>query len=148
MPATGSEKRPGVIRIGVLVPTNKGDNVSTANLQAFLVERLTSGNVEAVSVGSEADAKAASCDLLLSSDISKLKQSTAGKVGGLFGKVTNLPTAGSYDAQVDFKLVSLTNGQTKLSSKATSKSESDAGRAAEAILGDEAQAVLNAAGRN
>jgi len=146
MPSAGSQKRAGMVRVGVLVPTNRGDSVSTTNLQAYLVEQLTSGNVEAVSVGSEADAKAAGCDYILSSDISKLKQSTAGKVGGIFGKVTSIPTGGgSYDAQVDFKLTSLKSGQSVLQSKASGKTETDASRAAESILAQEATAVLGAA---
>lgn len=145
-PAATGAKRPGVVRIGVLVPSNKGETVSIASLHTFLVEQLNSGGTEAVRVNSEADAKAADCDYLLSSDISKLKQSTAGKVGGLFGKVTSLPTSGgNFEVQVDFRLVSLKTGQAVLQSKASGKTESDAQRAAEAILAQESAAVLGAA---
>ena len=96
-----------------------------------------------VAVSSEAEAKAIGAAYILSSDISKMKQSTGGKIGGMFGKVTGVPTGGSpFDAQVDFKLVKLADGSTVLSSKAASKSESEAQRAAEVILGQEAVAVL------
>ncbi len=145
---TSSTKRPGVKRIGVLAPTNRtGENISTTNLQAFLVQNLTTGNVEAVSIGSEADARAAGCDFILSSDFSKLKQSTAGKIGGMFGKVTNTNVSGMYDAQVDYKLVSLNNGQTTLQNKAASKTESNLDRAAEGVLAQEAGMVASAAGK-
>jgi len=139
-------KRPGVKRIGVIAPANgTSENVSTANLQSFLVQRLSVGNVEAVAVGSEAEARAAGCDLLLTSSISKLKQSTAGKIGGFLGKVTNTNTgAGNFDAQVDFKLVSLAGGQTVIQNKAALKVEGNADRAAEGVLGQEAAAVLSA----
>lgn len=138
-------KRPGMKRIGVYVPTNRaGENVSTTNLQGFLVQKLTVGNVEAIAVSSEAGARAANCDYVLTSDISKLKQSTASKIGGVFGKVTNTDTSASrnYEAQVDFKLVMLASGQTIIQNKAASKSESDVDRAAEGVLALEANAVL------
>ena len=144
-----SAKRPGVVRIGVLMPTNNGgDAISTTNMQSFLAQKLTNGNVEGVTVGNEADARAAGCDFILSSDFSKLKQSAAGKIGGMFGKVTNTGVGGNYDAQVDFKLVSLKSGATTLQNKSASKSESNVDRAAEGVLSQEAAAVLASAGRN
>lgn len=138
-------RRPGVIRIGVFVPTNRsGENVSGANLQSFLIQKLEGGNVEAIGVADEGEARMRGCDYMLASDISKLRQSTAGKIGGLLGKVTNTDTsgAGSFDAQVDYVLTALKDGrQTK--SKAGDKSQSKADRAAEAVLQIEATAVLN-----
>ncbi|MBS1796876.1 MAG: hypothetical protein JSS81_23825 [Acidobacteria bacterium] len=146
---TTNAKKPGVIRIGVYAPTNRsGENVSTTNLQTFLIGRLTAGKIEAVAVGTEADARAAQCDYVLSSDFSKLKQSTASKIGGIFGKVTNTDTSATrnYDAQVDFKLVPLAGGKT-ISDKAANKTEGDVDRAAEAVLALEAQQILGAIGR-
>ncbi len=139
-------KKAGVIRIGVYAPTNRlGENVSTTNLQSFLIQKLTGGNIEAVAVSSESDARNASCDYVLTSDFSKLKQSTASKVGGIFGKVTNTDTSATrnYDAQVDFKLVSLTDGKT-VSNKAANKTEGNVDRAAESVLTLEAQQILSA----
>jgi hypothetical protein len=133
------------IKVAVLVPTNRGDNVSTSDLQSYLVERLSGGNVMGVAVSSEAEARSMGATYILWSDISKLKQSTAGKIGGVFGRATGAPTGGNYDAQVDYKLVKLADGSTALSSKAASKSESDIQRAAETILGQEATAVLGVA---
>jgi hypothetical protein len=131
------------IKVAVLIPTNRGDSVSTSDLQSFLAQRLTGGNVMGIAVSSEAEARSMGAAYILTSDISKLKQS---KVGGLFGKVTGVQTgAANYDAQVDFRLVKLADGSTALSSKAAAKSESDAQRAAEGILGQEAIAVLGVA---
>ena len=143
MPKT---KKAGTIRIGVYAPTNKaGENISTTNMQMFLVQQLTGGNIEAVAVASDADAKNADCDYVLTSDFSKLKQSTASKVGGMFGKVTGTDTSATrnYDAQVDFKLMSLTGGK-NVSSKAANKTEPDVDRAAESVLTLEAQQILSA----
>ena len=143
MGGTQPAKKAGVIRIGVLVPTNNGGEViSTTNMQMFLAQKLTGGNVEGVAVTSEADARSSGCDFVLSSDFSKLKQSTAGKIGGMFGKVTNTSVGGNYDAQVDFKLVSLKSGQTTMQNKAASKSENNVDRAAESALAQEASTVL------
>ena len=131
------------IKIAVLAPINRGEGGSPSELQSYLVEKLTGGNVMGVAVTSEAEARSVGAAYILSSDISKMKQSTGGKIGGMFGKVTGVPTGGSpYDAQVDYKLVKVADGSTVLSSKATSKSDSDAQRAAEGILGQAAVAVL------
>ena len=148
MPSSGgtpAAKKAGTIRIGVLAPTNKGENISITNMQSFLAQKLTSGNVEGVAVGNEADAKSAGCDYILSSDFSKLKQSAAGKIGGMFGKITSTSVGGVYEAQVDFKLVSTASGQTVLQNKAAAKAESDIDRAAEGVLAQEATAVLGKA---
>ncbi len=147
-PTTPAVKRPGVKRIGVLAPTNRsGESVSITNLQNYLVEKLTVGNVEGFAVGSEAEARAADCDYILSSDFSKLKQSTSSKIGGLFGKVTNTDTSASlnYEAQVEFKLVKVAGGGSVLQTKASNKTAGNVDRAAEAVLAIEAAAVLSAA---
>lgn len=146
MSSAPSAKKAGAIRIGVYAPTNKaGENISTTNMQMFLVQQLTNGNVEAVPVAAESDARNANCDYVLTSDFSKLKQSAASKIGGMFGKVTGTETsaARNYDAQIDFKLVSLTGGKT-VSNKAANKTESDLDRAAESVLTLEAQQILSA----
>ena len=83
-------------------------------------------------------------DYVLTTDIVKLKQSTAGKIGGLFGKVTGTPTAGTYDAQAEYKLIKISDNKVVLQSKAANKSETEAMAAAQNILGMEATAVLGA----
>lgn len=131
-------------KIGVMVPTNRGEPVSVGSLQSMLVQRLSGSNVMAVPVSSEADARAKNLDYLLMSDITKLKQSTAGKIGGLFGKVAGTPTAGAYDAQVEYKLMKLADGKVTFQSKSSAKSETEVNAAAENILGMEAASVLGA----
>jgi hypothetical protein len=136
-------KSPGTIRIGVYAPSNRGEPVAANEMQSFLAQKLTVGNVEGVIVASEAEARALECDYVLTSDISKLKQTTASKIGGLFGKVTNTDSGpGKYEAQVDFKLVSLKTGKTTFQNKAATKSESGAVPAAESVLALEATAIL------
>lgn len=145
--STTKPKAAGAIRIGVFVPTNKtSETVSLPNLQQFLVGKLAGGKIEAVAINNEAEAGTMNCDYVLTSDISKLKLSTAGKIGGIFGKVTNTDTSAlkDYDAQVDFKLVSLADGKTVKENKATNKFKGDADKAGESVLALAAQQVLNA----
>jgi hypothetical protein len=146
--ANPAAKRPGVIRIGVLQPSNRTiETVSTVNLQTYLAGRLTSGKYEGVTVNSEAEARAIGCDYIVSSDISKMKQSTASKIGGLFGKVTSTDTSGSksFDAQVDYKVASLQSGQQVLQSKAAAKFTGSADNAVENVLSIEATSIIAAA---
>ncbi len=132
------------VKIGVVLPNNRGDSVSTSGLQSFLIERLRSDSVMAIAVASEADAKTMGLDYVLTTDITKLKQSTGGKIGGMFGKVTGAPTSGAFDAQVDYRLTKISDGKVALQSKSASKSETEANAAAQNLLGMEATAVLGA----
>ncbi|MBX7170053.1 MAG: hypothetical protein K1X72_03775 [Pyrinomonadaceae bacterium] len=138
-------KGAGIIRIGVYLPTNKSsENLTLVNLQSVLVQSLTNGKIEAVKIFGEDEAKTLNCDYLLASDISKLKQSVAGKIGGIFGKVTNTNTSAvqDYEAQVDFKLISLKDGKT-IQSKVTDKFKGNPDKAAEGILILESQQIIN-----
>ena len=132
------------VKIGVVIPTNRGDSVSPSALQSLLIERLRSDTVMAIAVASEADAKTMGLDYALTTDITKLKQSTAGKIGGLFGKATGAPTSGTFDAQAEYKLTKLSEGKVVLQSKAANKSETEVNAAAQNVLGMEATAVLGA----
>jgi hypothetical protein len=138
-------KRPGVIRIGVLPPTNRSsENVSIRDLQSFLAGRLSTGKYEGLAMANESAARAAGCDYVVTSDVSKLKESAASKFGGILGKVTSTDTSGSrhFDTQVDFKLVSLTTGQQVLQNKASAKFDGSADAAVQNVLAMEASAVL------
>jgi hypothetical protein len=144
-PSPPAAKRPGTKRIGVLMPSNQTtEDVASSDLQSFLVQRLSTGNIDAIAVRSEAEARAAGCDFLLSSDVSRLKLSTASKIGGIFGKVTNSDTGGkSYDAQVDYSLKSLSSGQSVVQNKAAGKTSGDANTVVKAMLTQEVQTVLS-----
>jgi hypothetical protein len=134
------------VKIAVLAPTNRGDSVSASALQSYLVQQLSADNTMGIAVSSEAEARSMGAAYILSTDITRLKQSTGGKIGGMFGHAVGVPTGGgAYDAQVEYKLVKVADGSTVLSSKASSKTDTEAQRAAEGILGQEATAVLAAA---
>lgn len=140
------QKPPGVKRIGVLAPTNgTSESISTGELRAKLIQQLGSGNIEAVSISSAADARGAGCDFVLSSSVSRLKQSTAGKIGGFLGKVTNTDTSGSssWDIQIDFNLTTV-DGQSVLSRSVSDKVKGSVEMASSSVLSKEAAAVRSA----
>ena len=128
-------------KIGVLVPNNRGDSVSTAELQSALVRGLTGGNLMAVPVSSEAEARAKNLDYVLATDITKLKQSTAGKIGGLFGKVAGTPTSGAFDAQLEYRVTRLSDGKVTLKGNWSSKAKTEVNDAANELMDKEASMV-------
>ncbi|MGI8470155.1 MAG: hypothetical protein ACR2N3_17070 [Pyrinomonadaceae bacterium] len=140
-------KSAGVTRIGVLAISNSsGQSVSTENLRQSLIGSLTSGNVEAVPVSSDDDAKMKSCDYVLSVDVSKLKQSAANKIGGMFGRATGVPTGATgdkFEVQIDYKLT-MPDGQVKAQNKAVQKADGSADTATQAVLAQAAPKILDA----
>ena len=129
------------IKIAVLAPTNRGEGVSLSVLQTYLAGQLSGSDVMGIPVSSEAEARSIGATYLLSSDITKLKQS---KAGGMFGAVTGITAGAKFDAEVNYKLVKLGDGSSVLASKSSAKSETEAQAAAEGILAAEARAVLAA----
>jgi hypothetical protein len=96
-------------------------------------------------MAAEAEAKRKDCDLLLTTDISALKQSAAGKIGGMFGRATGVPTGGAekFESRVDFHLYAV-GGASQLDSNATAK-EDGAQQSVSSALDREAKAVVAAA---
>lgn len=146
-------KQPGMIRVGVAAINNSaGGSVSLGSLRERLVGSISDSNVEAVALdasdpsAADAEAKAKDCDFVLYTNLSALKQSAAGKVGGMFGRVTGVGTPGAekYESRVDFRLL-VVGGASQLESSATSKEEG-ADASVGAALEREAHAV-NAAAR-
>jgi hypothetical protein len=132
---TAPSKKPGTIRIGILMPSNKtSESVSPDNLQSYLISKLTGGNVEAVALSSESAAKSLECDYVLSTDVTRLKQSAAGKVGGMFGKVTGTDTSGiqKFEAQIDYRLTTA-DGAGAAQNKAVQKADGAEAAAMKAI---------------
>jgi hypothetical protein len=146
-------KQPGMIRVGVAaINDSAGGSVSLGSLRERLVGSISDSNVEAVALdasdpsAADAEAKAKDCDFVLYTNLSALKQSAAGKVGGMFGRVAGIGTPGAekYESRVDFRLL-VVGGASQLESSATSKEEG-ADASVGAALEREAHAV-NAAAR-
>jgi hypothetical protein len=146
MPAsTPGAKKPGVIRVGVMPVTNSsGKQLSTVTYRMVLESQIKDSNIEAVDVSSADQAKQLNCDYILNTDIKSLKQSTAGKIGGMFGKVTGTGgTEGKVEATVGYTLTPVSGTGTTLQSDATAKIEGE-DNSVMAALGSEAQAVMKA----
>ncbi len=106
------QKKAGGIRIGVYEP--KGDaQVQVAVLQQHMVTTLTDGNIEAVAITSEEEAKKFHCDYTLSTDLIKIKPGS--KVGGLLKAIKNTDpnAASSYSIEATLTLVNLSDGSTR-----------------------------------
>ncbi len=135
------QKREGVIRIGVYEP--KGDDQLQASaLQQHMVKSLKEGNIEAVAIQSEEDAKKYNCDYTLASDFIKIK--SASKVGGLLKAIKNAdPNASSsFNIEVAQTLVKLYDGSIRLKPQINGKYEGKIDAAAEKALDDGCNQVL------
>lgn len=139
---TGTEqKKEGVIRIGVFEP--KGDEqIQASLLQKHLVNTLTVGNVEAVAVASDEEAKKYNCDYKLTTEFLKIKQGS--KVGGLLKAIKNTDpnAASSYTIEAALTLVSLADGTTRLQPKVNGKYDGKPDEAAKKALDEGSRMVL------
>lgn len=135
------QKRPGVIRIGVLEPQGS-DQVQPAVLQQHLVGVLLSDKVESVAVSNEEDARSKNCDYLLNSDFTKF--SKAGKVGGLLKAIKNADpnAASSFNIDADMVLTSLADGSVRTQQHVSGKYEGKADDAADKALYEGGRLVL------
>lgn len=134
-------KKPGMIRVGVYEPT--GDQqLAAADLQKHMVTYLTQGNIEAIAVNTEEDAKKLKCDYTLSPNFSKIK--SAGKVSGLLKAIKNADpgAASSYNIESTLKLVHLSDGVTKLEQKADGKFDGKIDEAAGKAMDQGCEEVL------
>ena len=83
---------------------------------------LNKGNIEAIAITSEEEAKKYSCDYTLTTDFTRIKQ--ASKVGGLLKvKNTDPNAASSFNIDAILMLTSVANGSTKLQPSVSGKYE-------------------------
>ncbi len=137
------EKKAGMIRIGVIPP--KGDpQIENGSLQTYLASILRSGNIEAVAVPNDDEARSYNCDYTLSTDFIKVKQ--ASKVGGLLKAIKNAdPNASSsFNIENAVLLRSLADGSVKYQQTIADKYDGKIDEAAKRSVEAESQAVLKA----
>ncbi|MFN8292062.1 MAG: hypothetical protein U0U70_17545 [Chitinophagaceae bacterium] len=138
-----NQKRPGVMRIGVM-PPKADEQVQPAVLQQHLAGILLSDKVEAVPVSSEEDARGKNCDYLLNTDFVKL--SKASKVGGLLKAIKNADpnAASSYNIDANLVLTSLADGSVRTQQNVSGKYEGKPDDAANRALDEGGRLVLKA----
>lgn len=133
-------KAAGITRIGVLLP-KESNNLQAGALQEKIISTLTSGNFEAVAIASEDEAKQYHCDMVLSSEIVRMKQ--ASKVGGLLRAIKNAdPSAGtSFNVEANLTITNADGDNIRLQKNLNGKYSGNADEAAKKAL-EEGAAVL------
>lgn len=130
---TSEEKSANTIRIGVYEPKG-GESLPVSELQQHLVNTLTTGNIEAVAITSEDDAKKYNCDWSLSADFAKVKQGS--KVGGILKAIKNTDpfATTSYNIEGNLVLTKLSGSSSPLKQKINGKYEGKIDEAAKKAL--------------
>ena len=118
------------------------DQVKAAELQAGLVNDLTSSGAEAVAIASADDAKKNNCDLMLTTHITKVK--AASKIGGFLKAIKNTDPSSmsSFNVEAQLILSKLADGSTKGEKKVTGKFEGTADAAVKKALTEGTQTLL------
>jgi hypothetical protein len=118
-----------VTRIGVYEP-KADESLQASVLQQHLVNTLSAGNVDAVAIASEDDARKYHCDLLLTTEFTKFKPGS--KLGGLLKAIKNTDPAAtsSYNIEATLSLSHLSDGSSRLQQKVSGKYDGKAGEAA------------------
>lgn len=136
-----AEKKEGVIRIGVFEPKGDGQ-VQTPALQQQLASSLSGGEIEAMAIANEEQAKNFHCDYTLSTDITRIKAGS--KVGGLLKAIKNTDPGASSSFTIDAKLtlISLADGSTRLQQTVSGKYDGKVDEAAKKALEDGSRQVI------
>ena len=142
-PAANDPKGSGKLRIGVLAPTGN-DDINSSDLQQYLTGILIGGNVEAVTVSSEEEAKSSQCDYSLATTFVRIKSGS--KVGGLLKAVKNADpnAASSFTIEANMILKNLADGSVKTQPKIDGKFEGKIDDAAKKAMDDGSRQVLRA----
>ena len=144
MPVTttvADQKKEGMIRIGVYEPKGE-DQLQASALQQHMVTSLIDGNIEAIAISSEEDAKNYNCDYTLASDFIKIK--SASKAGGLLKAIKNADpyASSSFTIEAAQALVKLSDGSIRLQPKINGKFEGKIDDAAGKALDEGCRQVL------
>ncbi|HVF80749.1 MAG TPA: hypothetical protein VM884_02405, partial [Flavisolibacter sp.] len=136
-----SAKPAGVLRIGVLAPGGNAQP-APADLQEYLVSVLSADKMEAIAVASADEAKKYKCDLVLTSNFSKVK--AAGKIGGFLKAIKNADpfATSSYNIELQFLLSNSSDGSTRLEKKIAGKFDGTAEGATKKALEDGSKALI------
>ncbi len=135
------QKKPGMIRIGVLAPGGDGLG-DVSSLQQYLAGTLNNGTVEAIAVTDEEDARKNNCDYSLTTEFTKIKQ--ASKVGGLLKAIKNTDpnAASSFNMEATLTLKKLADGSVKVQPNVSGKYDGKVDDAARKALDDGSKQVL------
>jgi hypothetical protein len=110
--AAKETKMPGVIRIGVYAPTGNND-IQTSEVQGHIISYIAAGDVEAIAVSNEEDARRYKCDYTLTITYSNIKSAT--KAANVLRAIrkTDPNALSTYAVQGNLLLTSLKDGTVK-----------------------------------
>jgi hypothetical protein len=128
--SVAAPKKPGVIRIGVLEPINRTTrSLSSTAMRQELVGNFNKAPYEAIPLKGtspaeiEQDASGLACDYLLLSDITEVKSSKPGKLGGVMRMTGGGPPKDTHEVKLDYKLFAVgATGAPRLSGNAKASS--------------------------
>lgn len=128
--SVAAPKKPGVIRIGVLEPINRTTrSLSSTAMRQELVGNFNKAPYEAIPLKGtspaeiEQDASSLACDYLLLSDITEVKSSKPGKLGGVMRMTGGGPPKDTHEVKLDYKLFAVgATGAPRLSGNAKASS--------------------------
>ena len=118
--STAAPKRAGAVRIGVLEPIDKSTRkLPTGELRQELASNFRKAPFEALTLSGNSVADAQSeaarmeCDYVLYSEITEIKTSKPGRVGGMLKKVSgNGPARDVHEVKLDYRLYPVGTGAT------------------------------------
>jgi hypothetical protein len=132
--SNAAPKKPGTIRVGVLEPANKTSRTLAARqLREHLVGDFRKAPFEALALAGasaadvQQDAARLQCDYILFSEVTDVKTSKPGKVGGLLKRVAHEDaTRDIYEVKLDYKLYAV-GGPAAPAATGSSKASSGGG---------------------
>lgn len=108
--AVSTPAGPAMRSVAVNVTLGPGVNANRSDVEQYVRGRIATAGFRPVSSGG---------DYAVSVEVRQAKESTAGKIGGLFGKVTGAPTGGvgKVDIDLSVSLSGAKSGEAKVKSK-------------------------------
>lgn len=129
--SSAAPKKPGVIRVGVLEPVNHTErNLSGRSMRQDVVAKMNKGSFDALPLAGsspaeiEKEAARLQCDYILLTDITDVKTSKPGGLGGTLKKVSGGGDKDKQEVKLDYKLFAV--GATQ-SPKFTGKTSASTG---------------------
>jgi hypothetical protein len=121
-----ASKLANTTRIGLALQNKSGQSLNESALDDPIVAAMHDLVTEVVLLDAadvEASARKKECDYVLYTEITEMKKSTAGKVGGLLSRASGGGASKEiYDARLEYKLVKLGSSEPLLESSASGKS--------------------------
>ncbi len=132
MPANSNRKN-----IGLNITYGAEAKVNQAEISQYLQNKLRENNLNA-----RTGAGGGGLDYVLNVEIKKVKETKAGKIGGIFGKVTGVETKGQTEIELVITLAKPNSNNPLTQSRITQKYDGTASEALKAAINDGLDKIL------